>query len=40
VDVTPELDHQGFVDLWEKMKDVEGLTNMYGKASIDAANAQ
>lgn len=40
VDVTPEMDHQGFIDLWDQMKDQDGLDVMYGKDALDAADAQ
>jgi hypothetical protein len=40
VDVTPEMDHQGYIDLWNKMKDIEGLQDMYGQDALTAAEAQ
>ncbi len=40
VPITPELDHNGFVSLWKSMKDMENLDQMYGKAALDAADAQ
>ena len=40
VDVTPELDHEGFMSLWDSMKEMEGLDQMYGQAALDAADAQ
>lgn len=40
IDVTPELDHKGFMDLWEKMKDDEDLVGIYGQSNISRAEMQ
>lgn len=40
VDVTPELDHKGFMNLWDKMKADEDLQGLYGPSNIQAVEAQ
>jgi hypothetical protein len=40
VDVTPDLDHAGFVALWEKIKDDEDLKGSYGEGNVGKAAAQ
>lgn len=40
VDVTPELDHEGFCALWDSMKELENLDQQFGQAGLDAADRQ
>lgn len=40
IDVTPELDHQKFIDLWDSMKETEGLEAMYGADNIQKVEGQ
>ncbi|UOF79045.1 head to tail connecting protein [Caudoviricetes sp.] len=40
VDVTPELDHRGFIALWDKMKDDENISGIYGENNVKNADLQ
>lgn len=40
IDITPEMDHKKFVELWEKFKDQEGISEMYGADRISAVEGQ
>ena len=40
IDVSPELDHAGYMSLWEKVREQEGIEQMYGQDIVRAAEAQ
>jgi len=40
VPVTPEMDHQGFIQIWDAMKDTDGIDSMFGQANVKTVNAQ